>query len=54
MPRPAHKQALAQYFGPFLAKKLNDCRTCHLPDQPGQTAAAPDEEKPHNVLRAPG
>src|SRR5262245_64877903 len=47
--RPAHKQVLAQYFGPFLPKKLNDCRTCHLPDQP---AAPPGEEasKPHNVF----
>ena len=32
--RPPHKKALADYFGPFFAKKLNDCRTCHLPDKP--------------------
>jgi hypothetical protein len=25
--RPAHKRALVDYFGPFLSKKLNDCRT---------------------------
>ncbi|HET6573783.1 MAG TPA: DUF1549 and DUF1553 domain-containing protein [Fimbriiglobus sp.] len=43
--RPAHKQALAEYFGPFLARKLHDCRTCHLPDKPGQTA---EDDKPHN------
>jgi len=40
---PAHKGALAEYFGPFLVKKLNDCRTCHLPVQPDQ-----EDEKPHN------
>ena len=39
--RPAHKKALADYFGPFLAKKLNDCRTCHLPDEPD----AEDDER---------
>jgi hypothetical protein len=43
--RPAHKQALAQYFGSYLPKKLNDCRTCHLPDKP---MAKEDDEKPHN------
>src|SRR5262245_54390793 len=48
--RPAHKQALASYFGPFLAKKLNDCRTCHLPDPPGK--AGDGEEKPHNPFGA--
>ncbi len=46
--RPAHKQALAEYFGPFLAKKLNDCRTCHLPDRPG--AKPGDADRPHNVF----
>src|SRR5262245_36878826 len=45
--KPAHKKALADYFGPFLAKKLNDCRTCHLPDQPGQ-----EDDKPHNPFGA--
>ena len=47
--RPAYKQGLSQYFGPFLAKKLNDCRTCHVPDGP---AARKDDEKPHNVFGA--
>ena len=28
--RPPHKKALADYLGPGLARKLNDCRTCHL------------------------
>ena len=43
--RPVHKQALAEYLGPFLARGLHDCRTCHLPDKPGQTA---EDDKPHN------
>ena len=29
------KAALAHYFGSRLAKKLNDCRTCHLPERRG-------------------
>ncbi|MCI0456203.1 MAG: DUF1549 and DUF1553 domain-containing protein [Gemmataceae bacterium] len=47
--RPAHKRALADHFGSFLARKLNDCRTCHLPDQPG---AKEDDDKPHNPFGA--
>jgi hypothetical protein len=49
--RPAHKQALADYFGPYLAAKLNDCRTCHLS---GQGAKSDEDEidKPHNVFGA--
>jgi mono/diheme cytochrome c family protein len=43
--RPAHKQALAQYVGASLAKKLNDCAICHLP---GGT----EEERPHNLFGA--
>jgi hypothetical protein len=46
--RPPHKQALAEYFGPFLPKKLHDCRTCHLPDRPGQE----EGDKPHNPFGA--
>jgi hypothetical protein len=46
--RPAHKRALADYFGSLLASKLNDCRTCHLPDKPG--AVTEDGEKPHNAF----
>ena len=37
--RPAHKQSLAQYFGPFLPKKLNDCVTCHVSEPPGKKFA---------------
>jgi hypothetical protein len=48
--RPAHKRALADFFGPLLPKKLNDCRTCHLPDRPGDQAK--DDEKPHNPFGA--
>src|SRR5262249_4150976 len=50
--RPAHKQALVDYFGPFLAKHLNDCRTCHLPDKPGEAKEALPSEKPHNPFGA--
>jgi hypothetical protein len=46
--RPAHKKALVDFFGPALPKNLHDCRTCHLPDQPG----ADESEKPHNVFGA--
>src|SRR5436309_10807795 len=46
--RPANKQALAQYFGSYLPKRLNDCRTCHLADQPGKPAQEADYDKPHN------
>jgi hypothetical protein len=50
--RPAHKQALVDYFGPTLAKKLNSCTTCHLPDPPGQKADPLDSDKPHNAFGA--
>ncbi len=50
--RPAHKLALADYFGQFLPKKLNDCKTCHLPDPPGPAKTGEDSEKPHNVFGA--
>jgi hypothetical protein len=48
--RPAYKKALAEHFGPLLAKKLNDCRTCHLPDPPG--GPKDESEKPHNAFGA--
>jgi len=50
--RPVHKQALADYFGPYLSRKLNDCRTCHLPDQPGESRNDLASEKPHNAFGA--
>src|SRR5262245_41831259 len=46
--KPAHKKALVDFFGSSLPKNLHDCRTCHLPDQPG----ANEDEKPHNVFGA--
>ena len=46
--KPAHKKALIDFFGPALPKKLHDCRTCHLPDQPD----ADESDKPHNVFGA--
>ena len=45
--RPAYKKALADYLGPFLAKKLNDCRTCHLPAK-----AEVEDDMPHNAFGA--
>jgi hypothetical protein len=45
--RPPHKKALAEYLGPGLARKLNDCRTCHVPAEPGADA---DEAPPHNAF----
>ncbi len=45
--RPPHKKALADYLGPGLARKLNDCRTCHLEPEPG---ADPSEDRPHNAF----
>jgi hypothetical protein len=45
--KPAHKQALIDFFGPALPAKLHDCRTCHLP------AASDDpSERPHNAFGA--
>ncbi len=46
--KPAHKKALIDFFGSALPKNLHDCRTCHLPDQPG----ANEDTKPHNVFGA--
>ncbi len=45
--RPPHKKALADYLGPTLARKLNDCRTCHLVPEAG---ADPSEDRPHNAF----
>src|SRR5262249_16042319 len=50
--RPVHRQALVDYFGPFLPKKLNDCRTCRLPNKPGEDDRNPPEDKPHNAFGA--
>jgi hypothetical protein len=42
--RPAYKKALADYFGPDLAEKLNACSTCHLAAKPT------DKEHEHNAF----
>jgi hypothetical protein len=47
--RPAHKRALTDYYGPLLAKRLVDCRTCHVPDG---AAGSDVSEKPHNAFGA--
>ncbi len=46
--RPPHKKALADYLGPGLARKLNDCRTCHVVPEEG--ADASEEDRPHNAF----
>jgi hypothetical protein len=45
--RPPYKKALADYLGPGLARKLNDCRTCHQVPEEGADAA---EDRPHNAF----
>src|SRR6516225_6445424 len=42
--RPAHKQALSDYFGPYLGKHLNSCRTCHVSEKPT------DDDYAHNAF----
>ena len=44
--RPPHKKALADYLGP-QARKLNDCRTCHVPAEDG---ADLEDARPHNAF----
>ena len=39
---------MADYLGPGLAPKLNNCRTCHL--QPETRAPTPSEDRPHNAF----
>jgi hypothetical protein len=46
--RPPHKKALADYLGPGMARKLNDCRTCHMVPEEG--ADASEEDRPHNAF----
>jgi hypothetical protein len=46
---PANRKAFAEHFGTFLAKKLNDCRLCHLPEAPG-TFPGEESERPHNAF----
>jgi hypothetical protein len=49
--RPPYKRAIADHYGKFLSKKLNDCRTCHLPEAEAKALKLPGE-KPHNVFGA--
>jgi hypothetical protein len=46
--KPAHKQALADYFGPALPKHLNSCLTCHVSAEP----PAEGSDMPHNSFGA--
>jgi hypothetical protein len=44
--RPAYRKALVDLLELPQASRLNDCRTCHLPDKPGAAA----DDKPHNAF----
>jgi hypothetical protein len=49
--RPPYKKALAELLGPFMTAKLNDCRTCHVPEKPGdETDPLLIADKPHNAF----
>jgi hypothetical protein len=50
--RPPYRKALADFLGLANSSRLNDCRTCHLPDKPGTPAAALPAHKPHNAFGA--
>jgi hypothetical protein len=43
--RPAYRKALVDLLELPQASRLNDCRTCHLPDKDGAA-----DEKPHNAF----
>ncbi len=47
MARPPHRKALADYIGSGMARKLNDCRVCHVAPEPG---ADDPEDRPHNAF----
>src|SRR5579872_6616898 len=44
---PANRAALSRLFGRFLARKLDNCTTCHLPLQPGKSPTSL-ADFPHN------
>jgi hypothetical protein len=46
--RPPYKKALADFLGLDANSKLNDCRTCHVPETPDM----PEGVKPHNPFGA--
>jgi hypothetical protein len=49
--RPPYKKALADFLGLPNSSKLNDCRTCHLPDPPGkENEPLAASTKPHNAF----
>jgi hypothetical protein len=45
--RPPYKKALAAWLKLPSASKLNDCRTCHLPEKQADDPAA-ETDRPHN------
>lgn len=49
--RPPYKKALADWLKLPVASKLNDCRTCHLPEKPGNDPSL-ESDRPHNLFGA--
>ena len=51
--KPPHKQTLARYYGPLLAKELQNCTTCHLTEDEIVALGDklnPDESQPWNAF----
>jgi hypothetical protein len=48
MATPANKKALANHFEHFLAERLSDCTTCHLPSENHSPHSL--EDFPHNAF----
>src|SRR5438045_2280559 len=44
---PANRRAFADFFGPFLSRRLDNCGACHLPVKPG-TIPTSLADFPHN------
>ena len=49
--RPPYKKALVAWLKLPPASRLNDCRTCHLPEKPGSDPTV-ESERPHNPFGA--
>jgi hypothetical protein len=47
---PANRIALRSHFGKFLSKGLDNCSTCHQPQQLGKAAPTSLAELPHNAF----
>src|SRR5437870_1628512 len=47
--RPPYRKALADFLGPYMTPRLNDCRTCHVPDD-GKGDPLDPGDRPHNAF----